>query len=191
MTPIREAAMTGPGVTALRGARLARWGRILLAGASAVLLSGWSLLPVGADPSADPSDQATTTQAAPREGTLLPEGTAAVDVTTGESVQVSLPEGSLGVGDYWGVASVGDPAIVEADVAIGEEVFGVEPASGSTQAPGGTQQFAVEIHGLAAGETTVRVLYCTRTREVEEGCDQSHGTLEAPVEPVEISVRVT
>lgn len=182
--------MTRPGAAASRRARLARRGRILLAVAGAVLLSGCSLLPVGEDPSTDPSDQATTTQAAPRKGTLLPEGTAAIDVTAGESVQVSLPEGSLGVGDYWGVVSVGDPAIVEADVAIGEEVFGVEPASGNTQAPGGTQQFAVEIHGLTAGETTVRVLYCTRTREIEEDCDQSHGTLEPPVEPVEISVRV-
>ncbi|ASK66197.1 hypothetical protein CFK39_10650 [Brachybacterium avium] len=182
--------MTRPGATVSRRARLARRGRVLLAATGAVLLSGCSLLPVGEDPSTEPSDQATTTQAAPSEGTLLPEGTAAVEVTAGEIVQVSLPEGSLGVGDYWGVVSMGDPAIVEADVAIGEKVFGVEPASDSTQAPGSTQQFAVEIHGLAAGETTVRVLYCTRTREVEEDCDQSHGTLEAPVEPVEISVRV-
>src|SRR5699024_1056225 len=125
VVPIRKAAMTRPGAAASRRARLARRGRILLAVAGAVLLSGCSLLPVGEDPSTDPSDQATTTQAAPRKGTLLPEGAAAIDVTAGESVQVSLPEGSLGVGDYWGVVSVGDPAIVEADVAIGEEVFGV------------------------------------------------------------------
>lgn len=94
------------------------------------------------------------------------------------------------MGDYWDVISVGDPAIAEADVAIGEKVFGVEPSGPGVDAPGGPSPFAVEIHGLTAGETTVRVLYCTRTREVQEDCDQSQGTLEAPVEPVKIQVQV-
>src|SRR5699024_5913729 len=46
-SPLRKAAMTSHGTTALRGARLARRGRILLAGASAVLLSGCSLAAAG------------------------------------------------------------------------------------------------------------------------------------------------
>ena len=78
----------------------------------------------------------------------------------------------------------------EVDVAVGESVFGVEPTADDTQNTGGTQQFAVEIEGLEPGETTVRALYCTRTREVSEDCDQSQGTLDTPVEPVELVVQV-
>lgn len=126
----------------------------------------------------------------PRDGTLLPEGTTEVEVTAGEIVQVSLPEGSLGVGDFWGVISVSAPDVAGAEVAIGERVFGVEPSEREPAPAGGTQQFAVEIEGLAPGESTVRVLYCTRTKTVSEDCDQSQGTLEAPVDPVEIVVRV-
>lgn len=36
----------------------------------------------------------------------------------------------------------------------------------------------------------MRVLYCTRVKEVSEDCDQSSGTLRAPFDPVEITVRV-
>lgn len=54
----------------------------------------------------------------------------------------------------------------------------------------GAQPYVIEIHGLEAGETIVRVLSCTRVHEVSENCYQSQGTLDAPVEPVEITVRV-
>lgn len=66
-------------------------------------------------------------------------------------MRVSLPEGSLGVGDYRGVVSVDDPSVAGADVAIGEAVFGVEPAAEGTHGTGGNQQFAVEIRDLTAG----------------------------------------
>ncbi|MGP9538097.1 hypothetical protein ACT3SP_08795 [Brachybacterium sp. AOP43-C2-M15] len=174
-----------------RGRRTAgvrgRSAAVLLA-AAALTLSGCSLLDSG-DPAPPPTDPTSEEEATPREGTLLPEGTTEAEVGVGESVQVALPEGSLGVGDYWGVVSVEDPGIAEADVAIGEDVVGERP-DGSGDGEGGTQAFAIEISGIEAGETTVRVLYCTRTREVSEDCDQSHGTLEPPVEPVEIVVRV-
>ena len=153
-----------------------------------MLLSGCSLLPSAEEP---PEEEPTpSTEVTPEGVTLLGEGTTEVDVQAGGVVQVSLPEGSLGVGDYWGVISVADPSVAEAEVAIGEEVYGVAPSTEEPDNTGGTQQFAVEIQALAPGETTVRVLYCTRTREVSEGCDQSHGTLDAPVDPVEIAVRV-
>jgi hypothetical protein len=169
------------------GRRAATRASALLA-AGGLLLSGCSLLgPDGDAPSPSPTGPE---QSAPREGTLLPQGTTEVEVAAGQSVQVSLPEGSLGVGDYWGVISVEDPAIAEAAVVIGERVVGVEPDEPGVDAPGGTSQFAVEVDGLEPGETTVRVLYCTRTKEVSEDCDQSDGTLEPPVEPVEIVVRV-
>ena len=152
----------------------------------ALMMSGCSLLGEEASPSPAPtSEQAST----PREGTLLPEGTTEVEVAADETVQVALPEGSLGVGDYWDVISVEDDSVIEADVAIGEDVVG-EPPSDTDDETGGTQAFAVEVTGLSAGETTVRVLYCTRTRTVSEGCDQSQGTLEPPVDPVEIRVKV-
>lgn len=179
-----------PGSTALRGPRRAEVSRRVLAVAGIVLLSGCSLLPSGEDPGTTEPGPTTSQQATPREGTLLDEGTTDVELSSGDTVQVSLPEGSLGVGDYWGVVSVDDPSIAEAEVAIGATVFGVEPTTEDPQNSGGTQQFSVEIQGLTAGETTVRVLYCTQTREVSEGCDQSRGTLETPVEPVEITVRV-
>lgn len=37
----------------------------------------------------------------------------------------------------------------------------------------------------------MRVLYCTRVKEVSEDCDQSSGTLQAPVDPAEFTVRVS
>ena len=152
----------------------------------ALMMSGCSLLGEEEPPAPAPTTEQSPT---PREGTLLPEGTTEVEMAADETVQVALPEGSLGVGDYWDVVSVEDDAIVEADVAIGEDVVGELP-SGTDEEEGGPQAFAVEVTGLAPGETTVRVLYCTRTRTVSEGCDQSEGTLEPPVEPVEIRVRV-
>lgn len=172
--------------TMMQAARRARPVSAGLTAVGMLLLSGCSLLPSHDDPTTSPAAPTTT-----REGRLLPEGTTAVEVPAGEIVQVALPEGSLGVGDFWGVASGAESEIATADIAIGEDVFGVPPnPPDSTQKAGGTQQFAVEIHGLAAGETTVRVLYCTRVHEGSEGCDQSQGTLDAPVEPVEIAVRV-
>ena len=151
----------------------------------ALMMSGCSLLGEEEPPTPAPTTEQSPT---PREGTLLPEGTTEVEMAADETVQVALPEGSLGVGDYWDVGSVEDDSIVEADVAIGEDVVGELPSDDEEE--GGSQAFAVEVTGLAPGETTVRVLYCTRTRTVSEGCDQSQGTLEPPVEPVEIRVRV-
>lgn len=161
----------------------ARTGALLAVGALA--LSGCSLLGIGAPTDPDPDPTATET---PRPGRLEPEGTTEVTVAPGEAVQVSLPDGSTGVGDMWGVVSVSDPAVAEADVEIGSGVFG-QPPSSPNPTVGGSSPFSVEITGKAAGEAKIRVLYCTRT-EVEEGCDQSQGTLDAPVEPVEITVRV-
>lgn len=180
-----QAGRTPARTTRPQGRSFAALGAIVV-----LALSGCSLL--GADgPTPSPASPTTKEPDSPREGTLLPEGTVQVEIETGESVQVALPEGSLGVGDYWGVVSVGDPGIVEADVAIGEDVVGQMPHGAEDKdKEGGRQAFAVSITSLEAGETTVRVLYCTRTREVSEDCDQSHGTLETPVEPVEIQVRV-
>lgn len=120
------------------------------------------------------------------DAVLLEQGTAEVELAVGESAQVSLGEGSQGVGDDWGVVSQTDASVASAEVVMDEEVHGT--AEGE-QAPGATMPFAVELTGLAPGTTTVRVLYCTRT-EIAEGCDQSHGTLEPPVDPVEITVTV-
>ena len=147
----------------------------------ALMMSGCSLLGEEEPPTPAPTTEQSPT---PREGTLLPEGTTEVEMAADETVQVALPEGSLGVGDYWDVVSVEDDSIIEADVAIGEDVVG--ELTSDDEEEGGSQAFAVEVTGLAPGETTVQVLYCTRTRTVSEGCDQSEGTLE----PVEIRVRV-
>lgn len=160
-----------------------------LAATAVLLATGCSLLGPE-EPTAPPHDPTSEAEPTPREGTLLPEGTTEVQVEAGESMQVALPEGALGVGDYWGVISVSDPAVAEADVVIGENVVGEMPRESGDE-EGGPQAFAVEISGLQEGEATVRVLYCTRTREVSEGCDQEYGTLDAPVEPVEIQVSVT
>ena len=152
----------------------------------ALLMSGCALLGEEESPTPAPTTEQTPP---PREGTPLPEGTTEIEVAADETVHVALPEGSLGVGDYWGVVSVEDDSIIEADVAFGEDVVGEYP-SDTDEEEGGTQAFAVEVTGQSPGETTVRVLYCTRTRTVSEGCDQSQGTLEPPVDPVEILVRV-
>ena len=150
----------------------------------ALMMSGCSLLGEEEPPTPAPTTEQSPT---PREGTLLPEGTTEVEVAADVTVQVALPKGSQGVEDYWDVVSVEDDSIIEADVAIGEYVVGELP-SDTDEEEGGTQDFAVEVTGLSPGETTVRVLYCTGTRTVSEGCDQSQGTLEPPVDPVEIRV---
>ncbi len=150
-------------------------------------------LTVGCAPTA-PDERSPTPDPAlptgtPAEGTLLPEGTSDIELTVGETVQVRLPDGSVGVGDHWGVLDTSDPSVVRADVAIGSSVIGSQP----NRSDGGTepvQQFAIEVTGLEPGTSTVTVLYCTRTREVSKDCDQSQGTLEGPVEPVELSVTV-
>ncbi|EWS81003.1 hypothetical protein BF93_00655 [Brachybacterium phenoliresistens] len=123
---------------------------------------------------------------APEHGVLLEQGTTEVDLAVGESAQISLGEGSQGVGDAWGVVSETDSAVASAEVVMDEEVHGTEQGE---DAPGATMPYAVEVTGLAPGTTTVRVLYCTRS-EIAEDCDQSQGTLEPPVDPVEITVTV-
>lgn len=160
--------------------------------AAAVVVSGCSLLGAadGEDTTENPPTSATSTRPTPREGTLLKQGTTSVTLEVGERVQVSLPRGSLGVGDLWGIGAVGDPDVAVASIAIGERVFGEEPADKDTPAPGSSSAFAVEIEAVATGTTTVRAIYCTRVHEVSQGCDQSEGTLDPPVKPVEITVRV-
>ena len=170
--------------TMTRAVRRDRRAHVAFAAVGVLLLAGCTLLGED-DPTTDtPSTELPT---APLNGSLLPEGTTEVAVPLDETVQIALPDGSPGVGDLWGVASIDDPTVVEADVVIGEDVMGVEDTDDED---GSTQPYAVELHGLADGETTVTVLYCTRVHEVSEDCDQSQGTLDAPVEPVEIAVRV-
>lgn len=116
-----------------------------LLAAGALMMSGCSLQ--RGDERPDPTftiEQPPT----PRKGTLLPEGTTEVEVAADETVQVALPEGSLGVGDYWDVVSVEDDSLVKADVAIGEDVVGELPYD-TDEEVGGPQAFAVEVTGLA------------------------------------------
>lgn len=120
------------------------------------------------------------------EGELLAQGTAEVHLAVGETAQISLGEGSQGVGDDWGVVSQTDEAVAAAEVVMGEEVHGTAEAE---DAPGASMPYAVELTGERAGTTTVRVLYCTRAA-IAEDCDQSTGTLDPPVDPVEITVVV-
>lgn len=143
----------------------------LAAAAGILLLAGCGML-VGADGTG--------------EEELLPQGTTEVHLAVGETARVSLGEGSQGVGDDWGVISQTDDAVAEAEVVMDEEVHGTEQGA---DAPGASMPYAVELTGEQAGTTTVRVLYCTRT-EIAEDCDQSKGTLDAPVDPVEITVVV-
>ncbi|ATG50658.1 hypothetical protein CFK38_03330 [Brachybacterium vulturis] len=117
---------------------------------------------------------------------LLVQGTTEVQLAVGETAQVSLGEGSQGIGDDWGVISQTDATVAEASVVMDEEVFGTDEGQ---DAPGASMPYAVELTGRQPGTTTVRVLYCTRT-EIAEDCDQSQGTLDAPVAPVEITVVV-
>lgn len=117
---------------------------------------------------------------------LLVQGTTEVQLAVGETAQVSLGEGSQGVGDDWGVISQTDATVAEASVVMDEEVFGTDEGQ---DAPGTSMPYAVELTGQQPGTTTLRVLYCTRT-EIAEDCDQSQGTLDAPVAPVEITVVV-
>lgn len=172
--------------TTTRTMRRDRRAHVALAAVGVLLLGGCSLLPSDDDPPTT-SPAPATGPATPKDGIVLPEGTKEVAVPLDEAVQIALPDGSPGVGDLWGVASIDDPAIVEADVVIGEDVMGAEDTDNED---GSTQPYAIELHGLTDGETTVRVLYCTRVHEVSEDCDQSQGTLDPPVEPVEIAVRV-
>lgn len=159
----------GPSMTA-PGRR--RTTSALTAAAGILLLAGCGVLGGGDGSSED--------------GELLPQGTTEVQLAVGETAQVSLGEGSQGVGDDWGVVSQTDDAVAEAGVVMDEEVFGTEDGE---DAPGASMPYAVELTGQEPGTTTVRVLYCTRT-EIAEGCDQSKGTLDAPVAPVEITVVV-
>lgn len=122
----------------------------------------------------------------PSQGTLHEQGTTEVEIGVGETTQVSLGDGSPGIGDDWGVISQTDDSVVDAEVVLGENVYG---ATGVEDAPGSSTPFAVELTGLASGSTQVRVLYCTRT-EIADDCDQSIGTLDPPVDPVEIVVTV-
>ena len=148
-------------------------GRALTAVAAILLLAGCGVL--GGDEGGEDA-----------EAELLAQGTTEVRLAVGETAQVSLGEGSQGVGDDWGVISKTDDAVAEAEVVMGEEVHGTD---GDEGAPGASTVYAVELTGQDPGTTTVRVLYCTRTAIAEE-CDQSKGTLEPPVDPVEITVVV-
>ena len=134
----------------------------------------------------------TTPLPTPDDGTLLPEGTTELLIESGETVQVDLGEGSQGVGDMWGVVSQTNENAATVEVVLGEKVFGTphRDPSDTPAPPGSSTRFAVEITGREPGTSTVRVLYCARA-EIAEGCDQSTGTKEAPVDPVEITVTVT
>ena len=90
------------------------------------------------------------------------------------------------MGDDWGVISQSEDGVVSADVVLDEDVFG---AGDGSDEPGSSMPYAVQLRGEAPGTSTVRVLYCTRTA-IAEDCDQSQGTLEPPVDPVEIAVTV-
>lgn len=163
-----------------------RAGRIAaLIAAGLLALSGCSLLGGG---DGDNADCGGHHGSAPHEGEFLQQGTTEVDTTAGERVQVALPDGSLGVGDDWGVIEVSDPSVVDADVVVGEKVFGQEPSDDTKV--GGSSPFAIELRAKKAGEATVTVVYCTRARDFSRMCDQSQGTLEAPVKPVEVTVTV-
>lgn len=144
--------------------------------AATVLLAGCGILGGSAE---DPTS-------GPAEGTLHDQGTTEVEIAVGETAQVSLGEGSQGVGDAWGVISQTEESVASADVVLDEDVYGTGVGE---DAPGSSMPYAVELTGLDAGTTTVRVLYCTRA-EIAEGCDQSKGTLDPPVDPVEITVTV-
>ncbi|MDN5900372.1 MAG: hypothetical protein L0H74_09925 [Brachybacterium sp.] len=157
-------SMTAPGPR--------RTARALAAAAGILLLAGCGALGGEDGPGED--------------GELLPQGTTEVRLAVGETAQVSLGEGSQGVGDDWGVVSETEEAVAEAGVVMDEEVFGTEDGQ---DAPGASMPYAVELTGQQPGTSTVRVLYCTRT-EIAEDCDQSKGTLDAPVAPVEITVVV-
>lgn len=162
--------------------------RLLTALATALLvaapLAGCSL----AD-RVEPQPTPTTAPPTARQGTLLPKGTTEVELAVGETVQVSLGQGSPGVGDTWGVVSQTDESTASADVEIGDAVFGTAPGTETPAPVGGSRPYAVELTGVGPGTTTVRVLYCTRAA-IAEGCDQSQGTLDPPVDPVEITVTV-
>ncbi len=149
---------------------------LFAAAGAAMLLAGCALLSPGepGTPSASPT------------GTLLEQGTTEVELGAGELAQVSLGEGSQGIGDAWGVVSQSDDSVAQAEIVMDEEVLGAEEGE---DAPGASMPYAVQITGLAPGTSTVRVLYCTRA-EITEGCDQSQGTLEPPVAPIEITVTV-
>lgn len=147
----------------------------LTALAATALLAGCGVL--GGSGQADPPTE---------EGVLHEQGTTEVELAVGETVQVSLGEGSQGVGDDWGVISQTDESVAEAEVVMDENVVGAEEGQ---DAPGVSMPYAVELTGLDSGTTTVRVLYCTRA-EIAEDCDQSKGTLDPPVDPVEITVTV-
>lgn len=158
-------------------------GILLAAGA----LASCGVLPTDRDPA--PTRPTTGTE-------LLPEGTDRVDLEVGETAQVSLGEGSQGVGDAWGLAEQNDDGVADtggiatAEVVLGDDVVGSSGGDGGEEKPGASMTYAVELTGTAPGTTTVRVLYCTRTKTFTEECDQSNGTKEPPVEPVEITVTV-
>ncbi|GAB2542034.1 hypothetical protein [Brachybacterium huguangmaarense] len=174
-----------PAPRSTRACTRAAFGTAVLTAALAAALTGCD--PLGCDPlgGVDPARSS-----APRTATLLEEGTTEVEIGAGETVQVSLGIGTQGVGDMWGVVSQTDEDVADAEVVLGAEVAG-QPARNplSPGPPGSSSPFAVELTGKEPGTTTVRVLYCTRTA-IAEGCDQSQGTLEAPVDPVEITVTV-
>lgn len=155
--------------------------------AAMLALSGCSILG-GSGP--EPTTDGPTTQdqdgPTPADVELLPEGTTTVDLAPGESIQVSLGTGNQGIGDDWGVVANSAETVATAEVVRGDDVA-VEGAE--SDAPGSETPFAVAVDAHTPGTTTVRVLYCTRTK-VAEGCDQSKGTKDAPVGPIELTITV-
>ena len=108
VVPVRRGTTPGPTPQTVRRARRPH---TPLAAAGVLLLGGCSLLPSDDDPPTT-SPAPTTGPATPKDGIVLPEGTKEVAVPLDETVQIALPDGSPGVGDLWGVASIDDPTVV-------------------------------------------------------------------------------
>ena len=151
--------------------------------AASLTLAGCDLL----TPREGPTPDQTPTSP---EASLLPEGTTEVTVAPGETVQVSLGTGNIGVGDAWDVINETEPDVASADVVTGDAVSGYTTPEESQGAVGDFSPFAVEITGEQAGTSTITVQYCTRTK-VAPDCDQTQGTLDAPVDPIDVTVTVT
>lgn len=116
---------------------------------------------------------------------LLPEGTDQVSLEVGETAQVDLGTWSPGVGDDWGVVPPEVDGAVEAQVVMNSEVFGVREGR-DEPGTGGSFPYSVELTGIEPGTSTVRVIFCYRSKIMED-CDQ--GPRE--IDPIEITVTVT
>lgn len=136
------------------------------------------------------TDRESAPTAGPDQVEVLARGTTQVNLARGATVQVSLGDYQPGVGDDWGVVNASPEGLVDADVIRGDAVAGQDAESPSAPPKvGGKTAFAVRITGVESGRASVTVVYCTRAA-VEDGCDQTHGTLDAPIEPVVLDVTV-